>query len=262
MKMRSGFTLLEMSIVLVIIGLLAASILVGQTLIRQAKINSAMSDAQHYISAVNQFRDKYGSLPGDMGNATTYWGTNAGGCPPANGYAVYGSATCNGDGNSQIASGNLSTAVNYNEAFLFWQHLADAGLIQGTYTGASGGPLGNAQAYWYIFGLNAPESRLSSMGFGIQYAGVQNGASIYYAGNYGHVFQLGRLPGNFGGEPAGPVLYAAEAASFDMKYDDGLPGTGNVRIFSFLSSCASSATQYNAASTTLPTCAMVLITGF
>lgn len=63
--MKNGFTLVELSIVLVIIGLLIGGILVGQSLIESAKIQSAVRQIQQYDIAVRTFQSKYGSLPGD-----------------------------------------------------------------------------------------------------------------------------------------------------------------------------------------------------
>jgi prepilin-type N-terminal cleavage/methylation domain-containing protein len=67
---RSGFTLIEMSIVLVVIGLLVGGVLVGQDLIRAAYVRAQISQIEKFNTAVNTFYGKYQALPGDM-NATT-----------------------------------------------------------------------------------------------------------------------------------------------------------------------------------------------
>ncbi len=108
--MRAGFSLIELSIVLVILGLLTGGILTGQNLIRAAELRSVTTEFQTYQTAVMTFRDKYFALPGDMRNATDFWGSAGGGgqgaaCSSAN--ATTGS-TCNGDGNGQI-NGSSST---------------------------------------------------------------------------------------------------------------------------------------------------------
>lgn len=65
--MQKGFTLVELSIVLVIIGLLVGGILVGQSLIDAAKLNSLVRQFQQYDAAANSFKSKYKFLPGDAG---------------------------------------------------------------------------------------------------------------------------------------------------------------------------------------------------
>src|SRR5476651_1560647 len=61
-----GFTLIELSIVLVIIGLIVGCILVGQDLISAAEVRATVGQIEKYNSAVNTFRGKYNSMPGDM----------------------------------------------------------------------------------------------------------------------------------------------------------------------------------------------------
>src|ERR1700733_6686144 len=94
-KTNSGFTLIELSIVIVIIGLLVGGILLGKSLVRQAQISSAMSDEQKYVQAVGAFQQKYGALPGDFATATSYW-TAAGTCPPTSGSPATTTTTCSG----------------------------------------------------------------------------------------------------------------------------------------------------------------------
>ena len=69
---KAAFTLIEISIVLVIIGLIVGGVLVGRDLIRSAELQTIITDKNKYITAVNTFRTKYNELPGDMKTATTY----------------------------------------------------------------------------------------------------------------------------------------------------------------------------------------------
>ena len=71
---KKAFSLVELSIVLVILGLLVGGILSGQSLIRAAQLRSVTADYTRFVTAVNTFRDKYFALPGDMTNAQSVWG--------------------------------------------------------------------------------------------------------------------------------------------------------------------------------------------
>src|SRR5438552_4058186 len=75
---RQAFSLVELSIVLVILGLLVGGILSGQSLIRAAELRSVTTEFSRYLAAVQSFKDKYFALPGDMANATAFWGIAGG----------------------------------------------------------------------------------------------------------------------------------------------------------------------------------------
>jgi len=68
-KPQQGFTLIELSIVLVIIGLIVGGILVGQDLIKGAEIRATVAQVEKYNSAVNTFRTKFNAMPGDIPQA-------------------------------------------------------------------------------------------------------------------------------------------------------------------------------------------------
>ena len=71
MKSRqSGFTLVEIAIVLVIIGLLLGGVLKGQELINSAKIKNLINDLNGLSTAVYAYQDRYRALPGDDAGAT------------------------------------------------------------------------------------------------------------------------------------------------------------------------------------------------
>src|SRR5689334_20830022 len=70
---ESGFTLIELSIVLVIIGLIVGGVLVGQDMIKAAQIRATVAQIEKYNTAVNTFRNKYNALPGDMSNPTYFF---------------------------------------------------------------------------------------------------------------------------------------------------------------------------------------------
>lgn len=217
MEMQRGFSLLELSIVLVIIGLLAGGIMVGQDMVRQAELRSLMTDVNKFKTALNTFKLKYSALPGDMRNATSYWGIAASGaaCKTTQGT---GTQTCDGDGDGMI----LTTATNTNEMFRFWQHLTNAGLIEGQYTGISG----TATSYDNIVGTNCPASRINGVGFTPYYRGVVTADTITFDGDYDNALTIGSTTtGTFADVP---FLTPAETQSIDKKMDDGLPGQGNI----------------------------------
>ena len=141
---RSGFTLIEMAIVLTIIALIIGGILVGRNLIRAAQLNSVITDVGRYKQAVTDFHDKYLALPGDFAGATALWGSPSGGCP--NGARAAGdlvTATCDGNGDGLISSFNISHGGGPQEfeGIHAWQHLSNAGMIDGQYDGIDIGGL-------------------------------------------------------------------------------------------------------------------------
>jgi prepilin-type N-terminal cleavage/methylation domain-containing protein len=229
----SGFSLVELSIVLVILGLLTGGILTGQNLIRAAELRAVTTEFQTYQTAVMTFRDKYFALPGDMTNATDFWGSAGGsgtigdGCEAATGS---GSQTCNGnnDGTIDVAGGG----GEYGENFTFWQHLVNAGLIEGSYTGITGSG-GAADA---TPGENLPISKLSNAGWSIRGTIGSGGSATLYAINYGNAFIFGAKSGSTG-DMLGPTLLPEEAWNIDKKIDDGLPAYGQIVAFHWNNTC-------------------------
>lgn len=224
-----GFSLVELSIVLVILGLLTGGILSGQSLIRAAELRSVTSDLQRYESAVYSFRDKYLALPGDMRNAVRFWGAQAGGM--ADGVdstcialttAATSTATCNGNGDGMIEN---SAAGNTSERHRFWQHLANAGLIEGTYTGVRG-PAATGDV---VIGTNAPAAKINSAGFGVLYRSTMSGESRWFDGNYQtNVLSFGADISSDPWEPMQAALKPEELWNIDSKIDDQKPASGRI----------------------------------
>lgn len=228
--MNKAFSLVELSIVLVILGLLTGGILAGQSLIRASEIRSVTTQFSQYVTAVQTFRDKYMALPGDMKNASSFWGAlGTGTCPTGTGT---GTQTCDGDGDGQIdPTGNVS---RYGEDFTFWQHLGNAGLIEGSYTGKSG----SASSLDATIGVNSPASKVSSAGWGVLYVGTSSGSTFWFDGAYSNVLRMGSK--NADGSLKNPMFKAEEAWGVDTKLDDGKPGVGYVVVNSY-SSCTDAA---------------------
>ncbi|QDX81167.1 hypothetical protein B9N43_07890 [Denitratisoma sp. DHT3] len=136
----NGFTLVEIAIVLVIIGLLLGGVLKGQELVTQARIRNVINDLNGVTAAIQSYRDRYRALPGDDPGAAARWRDEAG-------TALTLVATNPGDGQldgsyADLAAGAPAAA---QETLLFWQHLRLAGFIPGATAGAgSGTPPANA----------------------------------------------------------------------------------------------------------------------
>jgi len=116
LKRNGGFTLVEIAIVLVIIGLLLGGILKGQELMTNAKIKRTVNDFNGITAAVYSYMDRYAKLPGDDDNASTRWNGVCGG---------------NGDGDGYIEQAWLSVN-DADESRKLWAHLRAAGLINGS----------------------------------------------------------------------------------------------------------------------------------
>jgi prepilin-type N-terminal cleavage/methylation domain-containing protein len=114
---QSGFTLVEIAIVLVIIGLLLGGILKGQELINSAKVKNLANDFRVIPTYIYAYQDKFKSLPGDDPQADTHLPT--------------GVAADKGNGNSVI-DGNWDSTTATDETFRFWRHVRLANLAAGS----------------------------------------------------------------------------------------------------------------------------------
>lgn len=220
-SMRFGFTLVELAIVLVILGLLAGGVITGQSLIRAAELKSVITEFQEYRTAINSFRDRYRALPGDMTNATSFWGAPSGSVANCPGTIGTGTETCDGNGNGKIQHLTPGGISQYAESFMAWQHLANAGLIDGQYSGLTG-PSGNVHQ---VADENVPRAK---PGNAVWYVGGSSysGHGYYSDGLYENVISIG-------GPQAGNITMSSafspeEAWNIDSKIDDGLPQHGTV----------------------------------
>ncbi len=139
--MKKGFTLVELSIVLVIIGLLIGGILVGQSLIDSAKFSSGLRALAQYESAFSQFNLRYKTWPGD---------------------SEYFEPAGNGDGDviDSVAGGvPVCGVASCSEIYSVWKHLSDGGILQESYSTDQSGGLNLA-------GVSNPEFMDSSFGVG------------------------------------------------------------------------------------------------
>ncbi len=235
---RRGFTLIELSIVLVIIGLIVGGILVGQDLIAAAAIRAQITQIERYNTAVNTFRGKYGYLPGDIPD------------PQASqfGFSARGQYAGEGDGDG-IIMGLFANAPNSNaggaqsmagENAMFWEDLSTAKLIDQTFNTATSTAIQacltdvtNTSKYY-------PQAKLGNnnfvfvvsdgyypaggpwVGSGVNYFNVSApnlAISGQCSSGYGQIRFTGQT--TFG-------ISVNQAALIDTKIDDGLPQSGKV----------------------------------
>ena len=206
---QSGFTLVEIAIVLVIIGLLLGGVLKGQEMITSSKAKSLFADKSAFQAAYNTYNDRFRAIPGDDLTASTrFSGQACGVAGQGNSAAVVGQTCLNGDGSGVITNlgqGAKLTAASAaaiangaaNEAFKFWQHLRAAQLIktEGSGTGEAFIPPMNATNGW------------SAVNSTFLYNG-QAPSTLYFT-QYG-------VPGNV-------------ASALDGANDDGFTNRGGIR---------------------------------
>lgn len=213
-RKQHGFTLVEIAIVLVIIGLLLGGILKGQELITSARVRNLITQIDGVKSAYYGFQDRYRALPGDFAQATTQ--------VPGD------SASQNGNGNGEIEGPTSPTQnATVNESILVWDHLSHAGFINGTYTYAGATTINSSTTPMNPW--NAPMQLIYDSNYYSQATGT---AAL--STNSRHNFKTGNQI---------PVDILAEV---DRKIDDGNPLTGSLR-FSPYADTAGGATAPTAA---------------
>lgn len=235
--MSKGFSLVELSIVLVILGLLVGGIMTGQNLIRAAELRSVVTQVDAVRASVYQFKDRYFAYPGDMKNATDFWGnadTGGIGGDCTNSHLDVGTdnQTCNGNGNGFVARTGDSANNRNAETFRFWEHLSNAGLVEGNYTGV-GNDVGGG-TFWYraVPGENVLRMKLDNGGMNaVAFARSANGSPPNaWVGSDSDVVRNYAFVGapTLGDLNWKEIFTPEELWNLDTKLDDGKPGTGIV----------------------------------
>lgn len=209
---QSGFTLIELSIVLVIIGLIVGGVLIGQDMIKSAELRATVTQLERYTAAANTFRSKYNGLPGDLQNATNF------------GFVTRAGTDGAGDGDLLIESTDDTTAItrtyHLGENSVFWNDLATANMIaESTTTGTSAAPGGNITANFQNY---VPLAKM----------GKQNFISVSSNNGLNYFFISGLTQiATSGAQTWVDAMTPLEAFQIDTKMDDGLPNRGIVRAY-------------------------------
>ncbi len=194
MRKVQGFTLVEIAIVLVIIGLLLGGILKGQEMITQAKIKNVIADFSGVSAAYHGYVDRYRQIPGDDPCAgTTNSAISASSCGTTTGRWTGAS---HGDGNG-IVSGKYNSTTSTDESRYWWDHLRRAGFVSG---------VGDQQPFNALTGL-----------IGVQTGDSAGGAALNTGSGFpGIIICSANLPDKI-------------AIAADTQMDDGVPNSGTVR---------------------------------
>jgi prepilin-type N-terminal cleavage/methylation domain-containing protein len=224
---RAGFTLIEMSIVLVIVGLVIGGILLGADLIKSAQIRGQVSELYKYELAVKTFRLKYNAMPGDIS-----WRQ-----APSFGFSAINGV---GNGNGTLDDGfpcSPTIAIN-GEIWLLFEQLSQANLVDKRYRDplnfAGTADLGGVFPLTRIGrGAVVPYSTFNRRL--AWFVGINTSSASSMISNF---FNAG-------------ILTPIEAFQIDSKIDDGAPTSGIVRAVALRSiyHCAAS----NSTSPTLET---------
>lgn len=208
-KNASGFTLVELAIVLMIIGLLIGGILRGQELMNNARLQNIIKQVNSYNGAFYTFLDSYAMKPGDMATASARipgcQSGNTNSCQDGNGNGILGTPT-------EMWNGGQDAVTTENTQF--WKHLALTHLISGV----------NPAAVAPEWGKSHPASAIPG-GFTV-ITSLDAGVASVYTGAL-----ILRLHGSLapGIIEEYPLLSAKQAGYIDRKMDDGMPQTGDVQ---------------------------------
>ncbi len=214
---QKGFTIIELAIVFIVIGLLIGGVLAGQTLIKLAKSNSVITDIKEYQLGAITFRAKYDQFPGDYSLAYNAFGSACDASPE----------NCNGNGNSFIEDTyviNTNQAnQNNNEAVRFWQHLSLAQLIKGENTGVGWPYTASPELKYKDVCATVSQGQTTSNAL------IQVVPPQFTNKNYFVLGSKSRAMSGYFGVPTHcntPVFSTEEARLIDTKIDDGKPQTG------------------------------------
>lgn len=220
--MKKGFTLVELAIVIVVLGILVSGVVAGQSIIESSKVNSVISDIQKYKTAIRAFELEYDGLPGDFNEAEDYWGSISGNCLTNSGS---GTETCNGDNDGTFDYMWPAHSDSINEPWRAWQHMANAEILPGKYSGISSGDCSHT-TMCSAPGENTPEGPFSGSSWHLHYYG--NDINWKGKNKSRNVLALSNHKNGSGANWIGPALKTKHQKKIDEKIDDGKPYLGKV----------------------------------
>lgn len=266
----SGFTLIEMSVIIIMVGLIVGAIVIGKDLVNSAIMRRTASQIKEVQTAVTLFRERYQAMPGDFSKATKYWSMES---------AEDGDGNGKIDGGYEGSNGNEHSTTSY-ECYNAWHHLRLSDLFPtnatavtsnvGTAAVAAKAAVDNSYITMHFdVGLNAADKHMNYLMITrlpncMRRAGLQaillgtapvvyNDAPTYnlLAWLISDAMAKSDPPADVDAGSSTAGILPANAAALDQKIDDGLPFSGTIRsALGTLSSsskiCATNnATQYN-----------------
>lgn len=212
MRALSGFTLLEISVVLIIIALIAGGVLMGRDMVASATIRAQISQMEKFQLATSQFHKKYGFLPGDIPDpqATSF------------GFIPRGGAQA-GDGNGLLEGrgANPGYVLSPGENAVFWVDLSAAGLLDKKFNTARQILQGDDELPHLKRNLYFPKAKISPDSYVFTWSDM--GKNFF---NIGKLFALSEGLGKLGS--GAESMTSAQAHAIDKKMDDGIPTMGKV----------------------------------
>ncbi len=215
---KSAFSLIELSIVLIIIGLLIAGVTGGASLIKSSQLRSVMGEARGYAVAVNAFNSQFNGIPGDF--------------PTAIGNSAAGNNSSTIDYFSIGGNGSTTTAESANA----WVALRTIGAIDSISLAAPAAAT-TAPVFGATATSTAPASKIQSAGWVFDYRTYTEGAAAI-AANQNVVILTSIITGTPAAATTTPILGTnistaalpgSDALSIDSKIDDGIANAGKVR---------------------------------
>ncbi len=191
---QSGFTLVEIAIVLVIIGLLLGGVLKGQELINSAKVKNLANDFRVVPTYIYAFQDKFKALPGDDSQVVAHVATSTLATTPA------------GTIGNGVINGNWNSTTNTDESRLFWQHVRLANLAAGP-TDTSDATYAPKNAVGGVLGIN------SATGAQLQITGMTGTYQVCSAGILGKFVKQLDVQMDDGNTATGSMRAVADAAA-------------------------------------------------
>lgn len=197
---NAGYTLLELSVVILIAGLIAGGIFVGKNLLQSAKLRQLTTDLQDMESAVHLYEDRYNALPGDHSTATDYWGA----------------ATGNGNGDGYVFDhGGAGDAADEDGKAI--QHMALAKLLS----------FPVPTSFWpQVPGVNFPAGPFDAQGYRLQSWPWSTGTMDGLWGKTGVSIVVGTSLDSW--DIYSGFMTPQQAWNIDKKIDDGIPTQGQL----------------------------------